>query len=198
MNSHSPAADAAVERYLERIREGLRGMPRSEVDDIVRELRAHVEERSEAEGDRESALRSLGDPAELARQYRKERVVRRVECSRSPLAVLHGLLLLRGRSVAGWAALLLAGLGYAWAIALAAAAVDKVFEPRDVGLWLDPGGWLPRLRVDGPGPPGTRELLGWWLVPLGLVACAVLVSLTRRFGLWWIHRSRDRRASITT
>ena len=78
MNSHPPAADPAVERYLERVREGLRGMPRDDVEDIVRELRAHVEERSEAGGDRESALRSLGDPAELARQYRNERVAQRV------------------------------------------------------------------------------------------------------------------------
>lgn len=199
MNPHPPAAgDAAVERYLERVREGLRGVPRADVDDILRELRAHVEERSEADGNRESALRSLGDPSELARQYRNERVAARVECSRSPLVVLHSLVLLRGRSVAGWAVLLLAALGYAWAIALAAAAFEKVFEPRDVGLWLDPGAWLPRLRVDGPGPPGARELLGWWLIPAALVACAVLVSLTRRFGLWWIHRSRDLRASSTT
>lgn len=197
MNPNPPAADAAVERYLERIREGLRGMPRADVDDIVRELQAHIEERSETEGDRASALRSLGDPAELARQYRNERVAARVECSHSPLVVLHSLILLRGRSVAGWAVLLLAALGYAWAVVLGAAAIEKLFEPRDVGLWLGPGGWLPRLRVDGPGPPGSHEVLGWWMVPFGLVACGVLVTLMRHFGLWWIHRSRGMRGAST-
>lgn len=198
MNPNPPAADAAVERYLERVREGLRGMPRADIDDIVKELHAHIEERSEGEGNPESALRSLGDPVELARQYRNERMAARVACSRSPLVVLHSLVLLRDRSVAGWTVLLLAALGYAWAIVFGAAAIEKVFEPRDVGLWLDPGAWLPRLRVDGPGPPGTRELLGWWMVPVALVACAILVSLTRRFGLWWIHRSRGMRGVSTS
>lgn len=188
MNPNDPAADPAVDRYLQRVRAGLHGISLREVDDIIRELRAHIEERSEG-GDRETALRSLGNPDELAAQYRSERVTARVECSRSPLVVLHALLLLRGRSVAGWAVLVLAAFGYAWAIALGAAAFEKALSPGDVGLWIGPGR-LPRLTVDGPGPAGTHEVLGWWLIPLSLMACALLVTLTRRFGLWWIHRSR--------
>jgi hypothetical protein len=193
--THAPAPDPPVERYLDRVRAGLRGIPRADADDILRELRAHIEERRELDPNPAAALSSLGDPDELARQYRDERVAARVECSRSPLVVLHGLLLLRGRSVAGWAVLLTAALGYAWAIAWGAAAFEKILSPHDVGVWLGPGARLPRLTVDGPGPPGTHEILGWWMVPFGLAACAVLVTLTRRFGLWWIHRSRGLRAA---
>ena len=182
-------SDPVVERYLAAVRKGLRGMPGAEVEEILRELRAHIVERSGPGADPEPALRSLGDPDELARQYRGERVAARMECSRSPIVILHGMLLLRGRGVSGWMALALAMFGYAWAIVLATAGIEKILSPRDVGLWVRPGSWLPHLTVEGPGPPGTREVLGWWMVPAGLIACALLLFLTRRFGLWWIRRS---------
>jgi HAAS domain-containing protein len=183
-----------VERYLAAVRRSLRGMPEAEVEEILRELRAHIVERSGPGSDPEAAIRTLGDPDELARQYRGERVAARMECSRSPIVILYGMLVLRGRGVAGWTALALATFGYAWAIVLGAAGIDKILSPRDVGVWIRPGSWLPRLMVDGPGPPGTREILGWWMVPAGMLGCVLLVFLTRRFGLWWIHRSRAARA----
>ena len=195
MTRHDLPSDPAVERYLAAVRKGLRGMPEADAEEILLELRAHITERSGPGGDPEAALRSLGDPDELARQYRGERVAARMECSLSPLVILHGMLLLRGRSVSGWAALALAMFGYAWAIVLGAAGIEKIVSPRDVGLWVRPDSWLPRLMVDGPGPPGSREILGWWIVPAGPMACALLVFLTRRFGLWWIRRSGGARTA---
>ena len=190
-----PEPDPTIEGYLDRVRSALRGMPEAEVNDIVLELRGHIAERSGSPGGAESAIQSLGDPAELARQYHTESVTTRAECSRSPIAILHGLLLLRRGSLAGWLVLALAALGYAWAIALGAAAVEKVFSPHDVGLWYGPSAAsIPRVMIDGPGPPGTRELLGWWFVPFGIASCAVLLFLTRRFGVWWIRRHRGGRS----
>lgn len=186
-----PESDSVLERYLGRVRASLRGMPAREVDDIVLELRGHVVERLESEADLDAVLRSLGDPEEIARQYRGERVTARAEGG-GPIAILHGLVLLRRRSVAGWIALVLAAFGYAWALALIAASIEKILSPRDVGLWQAAGEALPRIMIDGPGPPGDRELLGWWFVPLGLAAGILLLVLTKRLALWWIRRSRAR------
>jgi hypothetical protein len=173
-------------------------MPASEADDIVLELRSH--RRAIGGGrPRSGALLSLGDPTELARQYRTESVATRAECGGSPITILHSLLLLRRESLAAWVVLALAAFGYAWALALGAAAIEKILSPHDVGLWIRTGGVsLPRITVDGPGPPGTREMLGWWFVPFGAVACAALLALTRRFALWWIRRSRAGRDSLPT
>jgi hypothetical protein len=173
--------DSAVERYLDRVRASLRGLPERNIDEIIRELRGHIAERSESGQDVEAALRSLGDPTELAREYRIDRVTTRAECGASPIVVLHSLLLIRGRSLTGWLVLALTALGYAWAFALGAASIEKILSPHDVGLWYRPGASLmPRLMIDGPGPPGTRELLGWWFVPLGLAAGAILFLLQTR------------------
>jgi hypothetical protein len=187
-----PEIAPVVERYLERVRVSLRGMPGPEIDDIVLELRGHIAERSGAEQDIEAVLRSLGDPAGIARQYRTDSVTAQAECRGSPIAILHSLLLLRRGRFLGWVGLVLTALGYAWAIALGAAAIEKILSPHDVGLWGGPGrASLPRIMVDGPGPPGTREMLGWWFVPLGLAACVALLLLAKHFGLWWIRRSRE-------
>ena len=190
----SPARLPAIEQYLDRLRAGLRGLPAPEVEDILLELRGHIAERSESGEGLEAVLRSLGDPMELARQYRIENVTARAECTRSPIVVLHSLLLLRHASTLGWMVLALATLGYAWAIALGAAAIEKIFSPRDVGLWHRTGSlWPPILTVEGPGPQGTHELLGWWFIPFGLVGCVVLLLVTRWFALWWIRRSASNR-----
>ena len=185
--------DPSVERYLDRLRAGLRGLPAAEIDDIVLELQGHIAERSESMKGVEAALRSLGDPDALARQYRTESVATRAVCGRSPIVVLHGLLLLRGKSPAGWLVLGLTAFGYAWGLVLGGAAIEKIVSPHDVGLWARPGALsLPRLMVDGPGPAGTRELLGWWFVPFGIAACALLLFLSRQLGLWWIRRCQRR------
>jgi hypothetical protein len=85
-----------------------------------------------------------------------------------------------------------AAFGYAWALALGAASIEKLLSPHDVGLWYRPGALsIPRIMIDGPGPAGTRELLGWWFVPLGMAAGAILFLLTRQLGLWRIRRFRE-------
>jgi len=188
-----PTIDPAVERYLERLRSRLRGMPASEVDEILRELRGHVEERVQSGTPLREVLQALGDPESVAAEYQTERVTARAECARSPLAILHGLMLLRRGSLAGWTVLGLTALVYAWAFVLGGAAVEKLLSPRDVGIWVNESGPLwPRLTVDGPGPAGTREALGWWMVPFGMLACLTMVYAANQLGHWWIRRSRRR------
>jgi len=174
-----------IDRYLERVCDGLDGLPRAKKDEILLELRSHLLDRAAA-GDVNDAMASLGAPEMLAREYREDDMVARAECARSPLTLLHSLILLRRRSAAGWIVLFLCALGYAWAIALAAAAVEKILSPRDVGFLVGAG--MPRLTVDGASPQGFHEILGWWIVPIGLATCAILLVVTRQFGLWWIRR----------
>lgn len=183
--------DAAVERYLDRVRAALRGLPGSEVDDILRELRVHIDERSASGYEIEAVLRSLGEPEDIAREYHTDHVTARAEGGHSPLAVLHSLVLLRRGSAVGWIVLGCTAFLYAWGIALVAAAIEKLLSPHDVGLWYRTGTVsIPRLTIDGAEPPGTRELLGWWIVPAGTVAGAGLLYAAGQLGLWWIRRSR--------
>ena len=192
MGREPDRADLAVERYLARVRAELRGLSGRERDDIVRELRSHVAERLEAPGAGvDEVLRGLGEPAALARRYRADDAPGRAAGGRSPLEVFLGLYRLRRRSVASFAAAVLAGLGYAWGFVLLGAAGEKVLTPVDVGLWYAPDRWLPlQVVVDGRGPAGSRELLGWWFVPAAALTGAALLVATNAAGRWWLRRAR--------
>jgi uncharacterized membrane protein len=87
MTTHADS-ESRIDGFLARLRAALRGMPEREIDDILREIRSHLAELSEAEGgDVDAAIRSLGDPVDLAKTYRAENLIVLAECSGSPLVI---------------------------------------------------------------------------------------------------------------
>ena len=74
------SVESRVESYLDRVRTALHGQPERQIDDIMRELRAHAIELAEGRGV-EAALASLGDPVDLAKAYRAESQMVRAECA---------------------------------------------------------------------------------------------------------------------
>src|SRR5215813_13780993 len=85
-------SDSRIDSFLARLRAALRGMSEGEIDDILKEIRGHILELTESrDGDAEAALRSLGDPVEMAGKYLADRRMVRAECSGSPLVILQGL-----------------------------------------------------------------------------------------------------------
>jgi len=102
-----------------------------------------------------------------------------------------------------WASLSFAGcfvlmsslLGYFVAAALVYSALLKPIHPRTAGLWMIPDGadYEISLRLGfGAVPAGSRDLLGWWIVPIGLTVGIGLFLLTSQCGLWcirWLRRA---------
>src|SRR5882724_11587241 len=111
------SVESRVESYLGRVGTALHGLPEHQIDDIMRELRAHAIELAEGRGV-EAALASLGDPVDLAKAYRAESQMVRAECSSSSLRILLGLRY-AGRTRAGrFAATLLYVFGYVYVVTL--------------------------------------------------------------------------------
>ena len=80
---------------------------------------------------------------------------------------------------------------YANVVTLWAAAIDKLSGQSRTGLWYTPGNvWSLALVTNGNPPAGSRELLGWWLVPAVVVAGWVVRYLADRIAHWWIRRYR--------
>jgi hypothetical protein len=100
--------------------------------------------------------------------------------------------------VIGFPALLGAIAGYGFGVLFLLCAVLKPFHPGTAGLWLiadAAGDVVISLRMGfGSAPAGGRELLGWWIVPLGLAAGCALVTLTTRLSLWFAERRQERGA----
>lgn len=187
--------ESKIESYLARVRVALRGMPEGEIEDILRELRSHAVELSRKEGQGiDETLESLGHPLELAKTYRTENQMMQAECSNSPLAILQGLRHASGTWPGRVTATALYLFGFINVGTLWAAALEKLFSPSRTGLWYVPGDiWSLSLVTTGYPPNEARELLGWWLVPLSLLAGAGVWYITIQIAQWWIARYRRRR-----
>jgi hypothetical protein len=192
-------AQQKIEAYLGRLRQFLRGMNSEDANEIVEELRSHIADKAAASGQVtaagvDAALALLGTPEELATQYTTDALLARAEVSRSPLRILESLFRWASLSIAGFLVLLTSIVGYFLGGALMLCAVLKTIHPQSGGLWAFPNGTDTEISLRlgfGTPPPGGRDLLGWWIVPVGLIVGCGLVVLTTRFALWCFRQYRQ-------
>jgi hypothetical protein len=180
-------AERKLNDYLAEVKAGLRALSPNLTEEIIRELRSHVNECAEVDCELTeegvaAALARMGPPAALAAVY----VAECGECSgkppRSPSR--------KARNLAGWVAAGPAGvflvsgscLGYFLAAALTLCSIRKLFAPDRAGLWSLSDGLSLRMGFGAPTPDGT-ELLGWAIVPLGVLTGISLLFITARCGL---------------
>jgi hypothetical protein len=204
MSAHG-AAQLKIEQYLSEVRTRLRGLGEPQVSEIIAELRSHIAERAAPQGELtvdgvSAALRALGSSEELAREYAADEVLARAEISRSPLRLLDSLFAWATISVAGFLVLIGAITGYFVGLVFLAVAWLKPFHPATAGLWaLRDGAGDLELSVRmgfGAAPGNGHELLGWWIVPLGILIGCGLVILTTRFSIWCVRMYRRSRARL--
>jgi hypothetical protein len=192
-----------IAAYLSRLRARLRGINEQDVREIVEELRSHILDKASVSGEEVTAgavsatLAALGSPEELASEYMTDNLLARAEVSRSPVRILESLFRWASLSIAGFFAFLATIVGYLLGVSFMLCALLKPVHPQTAGLWILPEGsddLLISLRLGfGSAPPGGREVLGWWIVPIGLVVGCGLVMLTTRFGLWCVRQYRRSR-----
>jgi hypothetical protein len=185
------AGMAHLDCYLDQVRRHLKPLPKSEIDEIVAELRSHVLDRVAGRPTPdavEAAITALGGPREVARVNLTERVAAEVAEDRSPLTVLRGIGRLAGLSLYGAFAGLVSFAGYGIAAAFLITAAVKPFARSNAGLWRTPeGGGAYSLALGVTSHVRShqgQELLGWWIIPIGVAAGLILGWLTWRFGLF--------------
>jgi hypothetical protein len=186
-----------MEAYLDQLRNALRSVEDAEVREIVDELRSHILEKA-AGGDPEAVLSALGSPGELAARYLTDSLLARAQASRSPLRLLNSLFRWASLSVAGFFVLLASIVGYFVGAIFILVALCKPFHQQNAGLWTyrDAAGDLGiSIRLGYGNTPGIgTDLLGWWIVPLGLLLGCGLVMLTTHCALWCVRLYRRFRA----
>lgn len=186
----------SIEIYLLQIRNKLRRLPGAQVSEILAELRSHILDSISSrnapmtDATTREALDRLGPPETIAAMYLTENLMAKAETSRSPWLVMRTLFRLAMKSVWALAAFLVSFFGYGSAVAFLVCAIAKPFYPDHVGLWWDTKSHLPTgLGFVWPAP-SDRELLGRWIIPIGLVMCVFLFVVTTRFARWNVRRMR--------
>lgn len=181
MNDH-------VDRYLEELRTNLRALPVAEVDDIVEEMRSHIRDRcsgassTDADAaDVAAVLERLGSPPELAALYARDHVLEGARRGRSPFVLAGGVFRWASLSAAGAFVFACLLAGYFVAGSLVVAALHEPFAPDRVGLFRQGDSVSLRLGFTADplsSVPAGEEVLGFWIIPIGLLAGAMTVWLT--------------------
>jgi hypothetical protein len=184
MNQKESAASA--DAYLSRLRNALVGLPAPEVEEILREFRSHILERQEAGGQSNSQriFGELGPPEDIAALYRTESLVTRARLTLSPLLMLRAASRVATKSLLGFLSLMVALFGYLTGTAFLWCAVMKPIWPQRIGLWVSDH----RFSM-GEVDQGThaQELLGWWIIPIGLI-CGIGIIIATTLLLRWLLR----------
>jgi|SRR5208282_1166955 len=198
----SSDAQQKMEVYLGKLRRRLRDMNDEDAREIIEELRSHITDKATSDGEitaagLDAALAALGGPEELASQYMTDDLLARAEVSRSPVRVLESLFRWASLSVAGFFILIGAVIGYFFGAVLILVAALKPFHPHTGGLWIFPnasGDFEMSFRIGfGSVPAGGRDVLGWWIVPIGWMAGWGLVMLTTYIAVWFVRQYRRSR-----
>lgn len=217
---------AAVERYIVALRAASQVIPAAEREDFVFDIQSHVLDRIAAErtpdaGRIDEILAAVGDPADLARLFATDAILRRASRSISPWTLLRATLRWAMKGLAGLVAFVITIGGFGAAAVCYAVVALKPLLPDNIGLWHGPAHRLTLGYWDGNvfqsetyglsfGPPGqfvigslgpvdgaVRELAGPWIYLIGLVGGAVFLIATIMFSRWMIRRFGLRRYSGT-
>lgn len=181
------AAMAHLETYLAQVRRYLKGLSEAEMREVLLELRAHVLDKVEGNltpKTVEAALAALGSPREVGRANVTERVAAVMEKNRGFFGVLAAVVRLAGLSLAGFMLFLVSLIGYSIAGGLLFVAAWKPFDPSHVGMWSSGPGNFTLGTLDHPTSP---ELIGWWIIPFGLIAGVAVGYLTWLFGRFCVR-----------
>ena len=195
MTTFDQPLQTRIDAYLMRLRRSLTELPPEEVNDILREIRSHILDRAEGSGELTDEklvriLKELGQPEDIGPLYQAEAMVARARSSFSPLLILRTTTRWAMMSVLGTMTFILGLFGYGMAIGLIISALLKPILPERVGAWLGPHGFTIGF-IEGSAR-GSTDVLGWWLVPVGLIGGTVFLIVTTRF-LRWMLRYASRR-----
>jgi hypothetical protein len=185
MNQKDSAASA--DAYLSRLRTALVGLPAPEVEEILREFRSHIIERREVEGQSNSQriFGELGTPEDIAALYRTDTLVARARLTLSPLLMLRAASRVATKSLLGFVSLMVALFGYLTGAAFLWCAVMKPIWPQRIGLWVSDHRFSMGDMVDRGAH--AQELLGWWIIPIGLIGGVVMILVTTLLLRWLLR-----------
>lgn len=188
-----------IDAYLNTLRKRLHGMRDEDMREIVEELRSHILDKAMVGGSVtsagvEAALAALGTPEALASQYMTDDLLARAQTSGSLLLILRSLFRWASLSVGGFFILIGSLISYSLGFVLAWAAFLKPLHPETAGLWMIPqpgGDYELSLHMGfAAAPPGAREILGWWIILVGILGVGLFFA-TLRFDLWSLGKFRQ-------
>jgi hypothetical protein len=207
MEELSPESKKLLEDYLQKLKEVLRPLPEKEKDEIVLEIKGHIQERmaqsSQAEGESEalkSSLARLGRPEQYGSEFVTEYLLSRGIEQKKAWMVFKGLLRWGCNTLVGFFYSLFFFASYLISASFVLVGIMKPIFPEKVGFFLRNGRFENFGLIMGvTDDPNMQEVLGYWLIPIALVIGIAWFFVTtwllkkvirNRFGFWKRYQER--------
>ncbi|MFC3194698.1 hypothetical protein ACFODZ_10655 [Marinicella sediminis] len=169
-----------IRNYLSSLNKYLSRLDKADAGEVIKEIESHIldaVDAREAAGqpvDIKQILSGFGPPRDLASQY-----VDHILTGTPPPKGFNAIKkITRGVTKGLWFSM--AVFGYLIAAMLGVLGLIKLFFPQDIGLWTAAQGNTVVITFTDANFPMSREVLGWWLVPLALIGCTLVLLLTRK------------------
>ena len=175
MSTHDP-----IGVYMRTLASRLGRLHKADVEEVMREIEGHIRdvvEQALARGeaiDVTALLHGFGPPETLAAQY-----VAHIRTGAPPPAGFGVIQRVKQTATRGLY-YSMGAFGFSIALALLLLALAKLLQPSLVGAWSANGGQSIAITWSGSPYPQANELLGYWLVPMALLASVWCAELTRR------------------
>lgn len=184
-----------IETYLRELGRALRPLAEPDRADILNEIRAHLEHRTE-ENRLDEAIRALGSPPQCARGFLDELKIQDAFADGGPAKSAGALFSLATRRVTAAAGFLVSGVFYLFAIAFAIITIVKVVAPDSVGLWVDPSRDIFVLGIVDIGENPPKEILGPWMIPVAATLSGFSFFIAQWFASIFIRLMARRKSSF--
>jgi len=203
----SPDSKKLLEDYLQNLKEVLKPLPEKEKDEIVLEIKGHIQERmsqsSQAEDNAEAlknALIRLGKPEEYAFEFVTDYLLSRGIEKKKVWMIFKGLLRWGCNTLAGFFYSLFFFASYLISASFVFIGIMKPIFPEKVGFFLRNGRFENFGLIMGvTDNPNMQEVLGYWIIPIALIIGIVCFFVTtwllkkvirNRFGFWKSYQEK--------
>ncbi len=169
-----------VHNYINALTKYLARLDKADAQEVIREIESHIYDAIELQEengetvDAQAVLTGFGKPRQLALQYSEH-----ILAGTPPPRGFKAIQTVK-KGVTGSLYYAMAAFGFSVAAALMMLAVAKLFAPDVVGVWSAANGDSFTISYAKNAYPVEQELLGYWLVPLGMVVAISIGELTRR------------------
>jgi len=201
MTESNPESKKLLEDYLQKLKEVLRPLPEKEREEIVLEIKGHIQERmaqsSQVEGDTEAlqnALIRLGRPEEYGSEFVTDYLLSKGMERKHAGMIFKGLLRWGCNTLVGFFYSLFFFAFYLISVSFVFVGIMKPIFPAQVGFFLRDGKAQNfGLVMGATDRQGMHEVLGYWIIPIALVIGIAWFFVTtwllkkvirNRFGFW--------------
>jgi uncharacterized membrane protein len=169
-----------IRNYIKSLTKYLARLEKTDAEEVIREIESHIydalelQEQEGSQSGAQSILDGFGEPRELANRY----VEHMLKGTPPPAGFRAIQSVKKGMTKSLYYSMGL--FGYSIALGLIIFGLAKVFMPDMVGVWSAAQGNSVTITFSEHIYPNSKELLGYWFIPIAISLGLVVARLTKR------------------